>query len=119
MVQQYINFADNEILPQACVWVFPTLGLTQYNKEVRWRGRAYKNHDYFVGNKASTRKYQGSSEGAQFYAGDSYFPCWRESYTGRHYSLLQSSNVVSTGKHWLCWYYSLILDYWIGVGTKI
>ena len=34
LVQQYINFADNEILPPACTWVFPTQGLMQYNKEV-------------------------------------------------------------------------------------
>lgn len=32
LVQQWINFADNEILPSACTWVFPTLGMTQYNK---------------------------------------------------------------------------------------
>ncbi|XP_075260825.1 elongation factor 1-gamma-A-like [Convolutriloba macropyga] len=31
-VQQWINFADNEILPSACTWVFPTMGITQYNK---------------------------------------------------------------------------------------
>jgi len=33
LVQQYINFADNEILPAACAWVFPTLGIMQYNKQ--------------------------------------------------------------------------------------
>eukprot|EP00112_Aurelia_sp_Birch-Aquarium-sp1_P012904 Seg272.3 transcript_id=Seg272.3/GoldUCD/mRNA.D3Y31 product="Elongation factor 1-gamma" protein_id=Seg272.3/GoldUCD/D3Y31 len=33
LVQQYINFADNEILPSACTWVFPTLGLKQFNKQ--------------------------------------------------------------------------------------
>jgi len=33
LVQQYINFADQEILPAAATWVFPTLGLTQYNKQ--------------------------------------------------------------------------------------
>ena len=32
LVQQWINFADNEILPSACTWVFPTLGMTQFNK---------------------------------------------------------------------------------------
>ncbi|XP_063724331.1 elongation factor 1-gamma-like [Symsagittifera roscoffensis] len=31
-VQQWINFADNEILPSACTWVFPTMGITQFNK---------------------------------------------------------------------------------------
>lgn len=34
LVQQYVNFADNEILPAACTWVFPTLGIMQYNKQV-------------------------------------------------------------------------------------
>lgn len=34
LVQQYINLADNEILPAACTWVFPTLGIMQYNKQV-------------------------------------------------------------------------------------
>lgn len=33
VVLQYVNFADNEILPPASTWVFPTLGLMQYNKE--------------------------------------------------------------------------------------
>ncbi|XP_033647106.1 elongation factor 1-gamma-like [Asterias rubens] len=31
-VQMYMNFADNDILPAACNWVFPTLGIMQYNK---------------------------------------------------------------------------------------
>ena len=34
LVLQYVNFADNELLPPAATWVFPTLGLMQYNKEV-------------------------------------------------------------------------------------
>ena len=34
LVQQYVNFADNEILPPVCTWAFPTLGMMQYNKEV-------------------------------------------------------------------------------------
>ena len=33
-VQQWINFADNEILPASCTWVFPCLGITQFNKQV-------------------------------------------------------------------------------------
>ncbi|KAK3587768.1 hypothetical protein CHS0354_042728 [Potamilus streckersoni] len=32
-IQQWINFADNEILPASCTWVFPCLGITQYNKQ--------------------------------------------------------------------------------------
>ena len=34
LVQQYVNFADQEILPAAATWVFPTLGLMQQNKQV-------------------------------------------------------------------------------------
>lgn len=32
-VQQWMNFADNEILPASCTWVFPCLGIMQYNKQ--------------------------------------------------------------------------------------
>lgn len=34
-IQQYVNFADQELLPAVATWVFPTLGLMQYNKQVR------------------------------------------------------------------------------------
>jgi len=33
LVQQYIDFSDNEITPSACAWTFPTLGFKQYNKQ--------------------------------------------------------------------------------------
>ena len=33
-IQQYVNFADQELLPALATWVFPTLGLMQYNKQV-------------------------------------------------------------------------------------
>lgn len=33
-VLQYVNMADNEILPSVCTWTFPTLGIMQYNKGV-------------------------------------------------------------------------------------
>merc|ERR1719295_972491 len=33
LVQQWISFSDNEILPAACTWVFPCLGIVQYNKQ--------------------------------------------------------------------------------------
>lgn len=33
-VLQYVNLADNEILPSVCTWTFPTLGIMQYNKAV-------------------------------------------------------------------------------------
>jgi len=32
-VQQWVNFADQEILPASCTWVFPTMGIMQYNKQ--------------------------------------------------------------------------------------
>jgi elongation factor 1-gamma len=33
LVQQWVNFADNELLPSACTWVFPCMGIMQYNKQ--------------------------------------------------------------------------------------
>lgn len=33
LIQQYVNFADQELLPAVATWVFPTLGLMQYNKQ--------------------------------------------------------------------------------------
>jgi elongation factor 1-gamma len=32
-VQQWLDFADNEILPASCTWVFPCMGIMQYNKQ--------------------------------------------------------------------------------------
>lgn len=32
LVQQWMSFADVEILPAACTWVFPVLGVMQQNK---------------------------------------------------------------------------------------
>jgi elongation factor 1-gamma len=32
-ILKWINIADNEILPAACTWVFPCLGIYQYNKQ--------------------------------------------------------------------------------------
>jgi len=32
-ILKWINVADNEILPAACTWVFPCLGIFQYNKQ--------------------------------------------------------------------------------------
>lgn len=34
LIQQYVNFADQELLPAMATWVFPTLGLMQFNKQV-------------------------------------------------------------------------------------
>ena len=32
-VLQWIGIADNDLLPSACTWVYPTLGILQYNKQ--------------------------------------------------------------------------------------
>jgi len=32
-VQQWISFADNEILPPTCTWVFPCMGIMAFNKQ--------------------------------------------------------------------------------------
>jgi elongation factor 1-gamma len=31
-IVQWMSMADNDILPAACTWVFPTLGIMQFNK---------------------------------------------------------------------------------------
>jgi len=41
LVRQYIEFAENEILPSACTWVFPTLGFKQYNKQDTDRAQSH------------------------------------------------------------------------------
>jgi len=33
-IQQWVSFADNEILPASCAWVFPLLGIMPFNKVV-------------------------------------------------------------------------------------
>jgi len=33
LVQQWIEFADSDILPSYCTWLFPCLGFMQYNKQ--------------------------------------------------------------------------------------
>jgi hypothetical protein len=33
-VLQWLGFADSEILPASCTWVFPCLGIMEYNKQV-------------------------------------------------------------------------------------
>jgi Glutathione S-transferase, N-terminal domain len=44
LVQQWVEFADNEILPAALTWVFPCMGIMQYNKQVRDFKRDAKLH---------------------------------------------------------------------------
>merc|ERR1712002_320871 len=38
-VVQWMCMADNEILPAACTWVFPTLGIMQFNKNATDRAK--------------------------------------------------------------------------------
>merc|ERR1711935_1283596 len=38
-VQQWVNFGDQELLPASCTWVFPTLGIMQYNKNSTERSK--------------------------------------------------------------------------------
>jgi len=38
-ILQWINFADGEILPASCTWVFPCLGIMQYNKQATDRAK--------------------------------------------------------------------------------
>ena len=37
-VLQWVSFADAEIVPPASAWVFPTLGIMHFNKQVRPSG---------------------------------------------------------------------------------
>ncbi len=37
LVQQWMSFADTEVLPAACSWVFPAVGVLNQAKQVRIR----------------------------------------------------------------------------------
>ncbi len=39
LVQQWMSFADTEVLPAACSWVFPTVGVMNQAKQVTERAR--------------------------------------------------------------------------------
>jgi len=38
-VLQWLNFADSDILPASCTWVFPCLGIMQFNKSATERAK--------------------------------------------------------------------------------
>ncbi|XP_046664728.1 elongation factor 1-gamma isoform X2 [Homalodisca vitripennis] len=38
-ILQWLSFADSEILPASCTWVFPTLGIMQFNKQATERAK--------------------------------------------------------------------------------
>lgn len=40
-VLEYNSFTELEIIPSACTWVFPTLGLTNYNKQETEKAMAH------------------------------------------------------------------------------
>jgi len=40
-VQMFVNLADNEIEPSASTWVFPTLGVIQYNKQATEKAKEH------------------------------------------------------------------------------
>ncbi|XP_061405744.1 elongation factor 1-gamma [Lethenteron reissneri] len=64
-VQQWISFADSEIVPASATWVFPTLGIVQYNKQSTDRAKEdvkkalgilnehLKAHTFLVGERVS------------------------------------------------------------------
>lgn len=39
-IQQWISFADNEILPPSCTWVFPCMGIMAFNKQTTERAKS-------------------------------------------------------------------------------
>ena len=39
-VDQWMCMADNEILPTSCTWVFPTMGIMQFNKNTTDRAKS-------------------------------------------------------------------------------
>jgi len=39
LVTQWMSFAQNEVLPSACTWVFPTMGVMQFNKTATDRAK--------------------------------------------------------------------------------
>jgi elongation factor 1-gamma len=64
-VLQWLNFADSDILPAACTWVFPCLGIMQFNKSATERAKEdikkamtalnehLLNHTYLVGERVT------------------------------------------------------------------
>uniref|UniRef100_T1JND6 Elongation factor 1-gamma n=1 Tax=Strigamia maritima TaxID=126957 RepID=T1JND6_STRMM len=58
LIQQWINVADNEILPSSCTWVFPCFGIMQYNKQATDRAKDdIKRVLALLNNHLSTRTY--------------------------------------------------------------
>lgn len=87
LVQQYVSFADNEILPAACTWTFPTLGLMQYNKQVSRGGGVDIISGCItllciVGYRCCSGDCQNCTGRLKWSTGNTYLPSWRESDSG-------------------------------------
>jgi len=64
-ILQWLNYADSDILPAACTWVFPCLGIMQFNKNATERAKEdvkkamtalnehLLNHTYLVGERVT------------------------------------------------------------------
>uniref|UniRef100_A0A671VR05 Eukaryotic translation elongation factor 1 gamma n=1 Tax=Sparus aurata TaxID=8175 RepID=A0A671VR05_SPAAU len=48
-VLQWVSFADSEIIPPASAWVFPTLGIMQFNKQVYELEQTFKSCNLITG----------------------------------------------------------------------
>lgn len=48
-VVQWVSFADSDIVPPASTWVFPTLGIMHYNKQVSEPGHLGRNRGPYQG----------------------------------------------------------------------
>ncbi|OWF43661.1 Elongation factor 1-gamma [Mizuhopecten yessoensis] len=58
LIQQWINFGDNEVYPASCTWVFPTLGITPFNKQEGEKAKEQmKNAMTVLNNYMRTRTY--------------------------------------------------------------
>ncbi|XP_065185449.1 elongation factor 1-gamma-like [Sycon ciliatum] len=58
LVQQFVQLAENEILPAACTWVYPTLGFMQYNKQATEKAQEHvKTILQLLNNALQTRTY--------------------------------------------------------------
>uniref|UniRef100_W5NB74 Eukaryotic translation elongation factor 1 gamma n=1 Tax=Lepisosteus oculatus TaxID=7918 RepID=W5NB74_LEPOC len=65
LVQQWVNFANSEIVPSVATWVYPTLGAADYNKQATERAREHlqgvlsvleehlKTHTFLVGERVT------------------------------------------------------------------
>merc|ERR1711872_1116654 len=65
-VVQWMSMADSDILPAACTWVFPTMGIMQYNKNAT----------------ESQGGHQGCDEGSERPLAGQDFPGWRKDLFG-------------------------------------